>query len=147
MDKSVLSDFYASFIAFLMMSKQQIVAIGNEQGLTAMQIFTLLYIDPENMRPMNTLSGTLSCDPSNITGIVDGLEHKKLIARIENPKDRRVKMLKLEPAGEKIRQRVFAELVDKNEAAFFRALNETERTQFIAIMRKVTASFPNRINF
>lgn len=145
MDKSVLNDFYASFVAFLMTSKQQIIAIGASQGLTAMQLFTLLYVDPENPRPMSTLSAILSCDPSNITGIVDGLEQKKLITRTENPKDRRVKMLKLNSAGEKMRRQILVELVDKNEATFFGVLNETERAQFVAIMRKVTALCPNRI--
>jgi DNA-binding MarR family transcriptional regulator len=145
MDKELINDFYASLVAFLMMSKQQIVSIGVDHDLTAMQIFTIMHIDPDNPRPMNSLRNVLACDPSNITGIVDGLEHKKLISRIENPKDRRVKMIKLEKAGEDVRDKVISELVDKNEQAFFAILNEEERQQFAKIMSKVTATCPNRV--
>lgn len=145
MDKEVLNDFYSSLVAFLMMSKQQIIAIGMDHGLTAMQIFTILHVNPDDPQPMNSLSGVLACDPSNITGIVDGLEHRKLIKRVENPKDRRVKTLRLEKAGEELRDKVFQELVGKNEKAFFAALNDEEREQLANIMRKVTEACPTRV--
>lgn len=145
MDKSLLNDFYVSLVAFLMLSKRQIISIGADHDLTPIQIFTLLHINPDEPKQMNTLSTVLGCDPSNVTGIIDSLENKQLISRVENPNDRRVKMIKLEEKGIAVRNQVFEELVEKNERAFFAVLSEEERKQFAAIMRKVTAECPNRV--
>jgi DNA-binding MarR family transcriptional regulator len=55
-------------------------------------------------RPMQAFKQIFNCDASNVTGLADGLEHKKLLKRYENENDRRIKMLKLTAAGEKLRR-------------------------------------------
>jgi len=50
------------------------------------------------------LSRKLLVSPSNITGIIDRLEKKKLVQRIRKKEDRRVNLIRLTPEGEKIGQ-------------------------------------------
>ena len=48
---------------------------------------------------MSRLAETLSCDASNVTGLIDRLESRGLVRRQPSPADRRVKVLQLTPAG------------------------------------------------
>lgn len=65
-------------------------------------------------RSMGELAEVLSCDASNVTGIVDRLEARGLVERQVVPDDRRVKRLVLTPEGSALWQahhdRVFAEV-------------------------------------
>ena len=56
--------------------------------------------------PMGGAAGKLHCDPSNVTGIVDRLETRGLIARRQLAKDRRVKHLVLTAEGRRLKRRV-----------------------------------------
>jgi len=52
---------------------------------------------------MGRLAETLSCDASNVTGLVDRLETRGLVERRPSADDRRVKVLRLTPAGSRLR--------------------------------------------
>lgn len=56
--------------------------------------------------PMRQLADWLSCEPSNVTGIVDGLERRGLATRRPAPGDRRVKHVVLTEAGEHKRRQL-----------------------------------------
>ncbi|MEX2622172.1 MAG: MarR family transcriptional regulator, partial [Acidimicrobiia bacterium] len=56
--------------------------------------------------PMSQLAEALSCDRSNITGLIDRLEQQDLVTRREDPADRRVKMLVLTAKGRKRRAQI-----------------------------------------
>jgi DNA-binding MarR family transcriptional regulator len=60
-------------------------------GLTGAQarVLSLLALEP---LPMRQIAHRLKCEPSNITGIVDRLEARELVAREPSPGDRRVKV-------------------------------------------------------
>ena len=60
-------------------------------------------IEPDRPLPMGRLADTLSCDASNVTGLVDRLESRGLIRRRASAADRRVKVLELTPAGSRLR--------------------------------------------
>ena len=68
-----------------MENRARLMAALEELELTFMQAHVLRLLDPEKPRPMGELADTLKCDASNITGIVDRLEARGLVA-IE-PKD------------------------------------------------------------
>lgn len=57
-------------------------------------------LDPARPTPMGALAGLLGCDPSYVTGIVDGLEARGLVTRQTADRDRRVKELTLTSDGE-----------------------------------------------
>jgi MarR family transcriptional regulator, organic hydroperoxide resistance regulator len=56
--------------------------------------------------PMHTLASLLACDSSNVTGIIDRLEARGLVARRPSREDRRVKHVLLTAAGRRLRSRM-----------------------------------------
>jgi DNA-binding MarR family transcriptional regulator len=58
--------------------------------------------------PMHELAELLGCDSSNVTGLVDRLEARDLVARQPSADDRRVKHVVLTAAGEELRSRMLA---------------------------------------
>jgi DNA-binding MarR family transcriptional regulator len=57
-------------------------------------------------QPMSVLADYLSCDASNVTGLVDRLESRGLVERRNAEHDRRVKLLCLTEAGAEVRLRL-----------------------------------------
>jgi MarR family transcriptional regulator, organic hydroperoxide resistance regulator len=84
--------------------RPRIVAIAAEFDLTLMQANVLHLLDEP--LPMSTLAERLSCDASNVTGIVDRLEARGLIERRGAEGDRRVKLLAVTRRGVALRRRL-----------------------------------------
>jgi len=127
---------YVTFLELLLKAKHQLVAIGNEFGLTGMQTFTLVLTDPDELQPMNNLCSVFCCDASNVTGIIDGLEQKKLARRQNHPKDRRIKVVQLEPEGLKVRTQIMRRLTGRYSELFGK-LTDAETKQLVALLEKL----------
>lgn len=82
--------------------------IAKAHDLTPVQAKLLLGL--AEPAPMRSLSDSMCCDPSNITGVVDRLEERGLIQRTEDPSDRRVKIVQATPTGRKLRDTFVARL-------------------------------------
>jgi len=82
--------------------------VCSEFDLTPAQGQALKVLDPGRPVPMSTLAEALLCDASNVTGIVDKLESRGLIARQGTDHDRRVKQLAVTERGRKIRDKLVA---------------------------------------
>lgn len=76
--------------------------------LTPVQGLALRTLDPEAPLAMSALAETLACDASNVTGVVDKLEARGLIARQGAENDRRVKMLVVTAKGRELRRQLLA---------------------------------------
>lgn len=83
-------------------------SIAASHDLTAVQAKVLMFLG--DGEPMRCIAENLSCDPSNITGVVDRLQDRGLITRTEDPQDRRVKILQPTAAGRKLRDVIGLEL-------------------------------------
>ncbi len=142
MVKTVIPPFYDSLVQFLALSKHQMFAIAADYNLTSMQSFMLLLMHDGEVRTMNSFCGVLGCDASNVTGLVDGLERKKLLGRTESPTDRRVKVVTLTPQGTAIRQAILQRLSDHNQSYILSKLTEKEVEQFTKLIRKITDGCP-----
>jgi DNA-binding MarR family transcriptional regulator len=130
-----LESSYLALVEFLMLSKHQIVAVGAEHDLTGIQAMTIFFLD--HPRPMRELTAIFNCDPSNITGIIDGLEEKQLAERCENPTDRRVKMVQLQPKGAAFRTALLNHLVGP-DSLILGKLTQSEVSQFITLVNKIS---------
>jgi MarR family transcriptional regulator, organic hydroperoxide resistance regulator len=86
--------------------KPRHVAIAAEFDLSPMQAFALRLLEPGTPLAMSDLAEALHCDASNVTGIVDRLEARGLIARGGADHDRRVKMLTVTDEGAALRTRL-----------------------------------------
>src|SRR5437667_12890920 len=83
--------------------REHLPSAGTAFGLSPAQCHVLHLIEPGRPLPMGRLAETLACDASNVTGLVDRLESRGLIRRQTSPRDRRVKVLHLTPAGARAR--------------------------------------------
>jgi DNA-binding MarR family transcriptional regulator len=129
--------FYLSLIKFMLQTKQELMTSSADFGLTVMQTFTLLLIDSEEPRSMNYFRKLYQCDASNITGIIDGLESKGLVARHEHPNDRRIKVIVFKPAGETLRSQLVEHIAEAN-AHILNELDDQEAMQLVGLIDKMT---------
>src|SRR6266699_1631095 len=85
-----------------------------EFDLSPIQCHVLHLIEPGHPLPMSRLADTLSCDASNVTGLVDRLEARGLVRRRPSARDRRVKGLELTPAGVRIRAQLLTRMAARS---------------------------------
>jgi DNA-binding MarR family transcriptional regulator len=104
-------EFWPTLVEFLFATKSWWVALCAEFDLTPAQGQALKVLDPARPVPMSTLAEALFCDASNVTGIVDKLESRGLIARQGTDHDRRVKHLAVTERGRRIRDKLVAALM------------------------------------
>jgi len=83
--------------------RAHLLASGAEFDLSPIQCQVLHLIEPGRPLPMSRLAETLSCDASNVTGLVDRLESRGLVQRQPSASDRRVKVLQLTSTGSRLR--------------------------------------------
>jgi DNA-binding MarR family transcriptional regulator len=63
---------------------------------------------------MGRLAETLSCDASNVTGLVDRLESRGLVQRRSSAGDRRVKVIHLTAAGSRLRAQLLKRMTARS---------------------------------
>jgi DNA-binding MarR family transcriptional regulator len=86
---------------------------------------------------MSDFMKIFNCDASNVTGLVDGLEQKNLASRYEIQQDRRLKMVKLEAKGRRVRTALIKGLT--HGSPLLARLNPDELTIFVELLRKITS--------
>lgn len=86
--------------------KPRMIELARELDFSPAQLHSLRLLEPDVETPMRALARQLFCDPSNVTGIVDRLVARGLVERRGSDTDRRVKIIRLTPEGERIRASV-----------------------------------------
>jgi DNA-binding MarR family transcriptional regulator len=82
-----------------------------------------------------TLAGTIAYDRTTITGVVDRLAQKGLVARNPSPRDRRAHQLSITKAGEKTLQQI-EPAVQAAQQAMMAGLTVAEAKELMRLMRK-----------
>jgi DNA-binding MarR family transcriptional regulator len=119
--------------------KYGMMKTAEEHDLTLMQAMALCLLDPDTGIPMNSLSRYLTCDPSNVTSIVDRLVEAKLIERTESERDRRIKMITLTEAGLALREELLG-IATENRFPAIDTLSNEEMHTLIALITKAMGS-------
>ena len=101
--------------------------LAAELQLSPAQCHVLHLIEPGRPIPMKQLAATLSCDASNVTGLIDRLESRGLVRRLPGAADRRVKELDLTPTGARLRAQLI-ERMTAPPASFGRLSARDQRT-------------------
>ena len=99
---------------FFFAQRGHLPASGAEFDLSPIQCHVLHLIEPGRPLPMSRLADTLSCDASNVTGLVDRLESRGLVRRWPSPRDRRVKVLHLTPTGARLRAQLLTQMAGRS---------------------------------
>jgi DNA-binding MarR family transcriptional regulator len=92
--------------------------------------------------PMSELASRLGCDSSNVTGLVDRLEARELVARQPSCEDRRVKHVVLTGGGQAIRQRMLDRIGQAPDG--FERLTANEQRQLRDLLRRALQEEPER---
>ena len=99
---------------FFFAQRGHLPSSGAEFDLSPIQCHVLHLIEPGRPLSMSRLAGTLSCDASNVTGLVDRLESRGLVRREPSPQDRRVKVLQLTPTGARLRAQLLRQMTRRS---------------------------------
>ena len=98
---------------FFFAQRAHLPASGAAFDLSAAQCHVLHLIEPGRPLPMSRLADTLSCDASNVTGLVDRLELRGLVQRQASSRDRRVRVLQLTPTGTRVRAELLGQMAKR----------------------------------
>jgi DNA-binding MarR family transcriptional regulator len=104
-------------------------------GLSHVQCQVLHLMEPGEPVPMSRLAEVLSCDASNVTGLVDRLEARGLLERRPSPDDRRVKVLDLTPAGARLRGEMLRHMT--GETLPLSSLTLDERRALVKLLERL----------
>ncbi|HEX4997980.1 MAG TPA: MarR family transcriptional regulator [Terriglobia bacterium] len=122
-------------LKFFFSQRAGIPALAAEFELSPAQCHVLRLIEPGHPVPMGQLATTLSCDASNVTGLVDRLEARGLIRRHPSTEDRRIKVLELTPPGVRLRTVVLERLSEPPEP--MKRLSPAEQRALVRILRRL----------
>jgi DNA-binding MarR family transcriptional regulator len=111
--------------------------VAEAHKITLMQALTLCLLEPDKSVPMNSLSTFLSCDPSNVTGIVDRLVLGSFIERKECVEDRRIKTITLTEQGLTLR-RTLLKIAAEKRLPKLTELTAKEIEELIRLLDKAT---------
>jgi DNA-binding MarR family transcriptional regulator len=87
---------------------------------------------------MKDLGKRMHCDPSFVTLVADMLEKRGLARREPHPADRRVKNIVLTDEGLSMKHRLETQIAAR--MPWNQALNDDERTQLLALIRKMLSA-------
>jgi DNA-binding MarR family transcriptional regulator len=120
---------------FYFVQRRHLPTWGEEVGLSHVQCQLLHLIEPEQPVPMRRLATLLACDASNVTGLVDRLESRGLVARQASPQDRRVKVIALTATGARLRAQLLQHVTARPLP--LSALTPDERRTLVRILERL----------
>ena len=113
--------------------RRRFLIAAAELDLHPAQAGALLQLD--SPLPMTELAALLACDNSNVTGLIDRLEARGLVARQPSSQDRRVKHVVLTAAGRRLRERMLTRVGRPTRG--FERLSPDEQRQLGDLLRQV----------
>lgn len=120
---------------FFFTQRGQLPSWGAEFGLSPVQCHVLHLIEPGRPLAMSRLAATLSCDASNVTGLVDRLEARGLLVRRPAPGDRRVKVIDLTPTGSRLRAQLLRRMT--GQAVPLSRLSAPDRRALVRMLERL----------
>ncbi len=132
-DRAVAEEVLRLFAGLAMSIKEDVAKSAESLGLSAPMFQALMSMGPPCSQ--RELAGTLHYDASNVTGIVDRLEERGLVERQVDPKDRRIRLVVVTPAGVELRKQLI-ELVLVNGHTLV-GLSAGEQLQLRDLLRKI----------
>ncbi len=100
MDKDIF-ELVREINATVSVCKQWAVSNIPQNGLSQARMYTLIYLRDNGSSPMRDLKNFLGTSPTNITGLVDGLEQDGFVTRVADPEDRRVTRIVITDSGKR----------------------------------------------
>jgi DNA-binding MarR family transcriptional regulator len=138
---SYTTSLWVRFLRFGLQSYKKLEDALEKAGLTPPQFYVLATIGYAGGLPFGEIGAKMMVTVSNLTGIVDRLEEKKLVLRRRDENDRRVIHVVLTEKGAKLHKTTIP-LFEKSVAQIFSSLDSSEQKELSALLRKLNQEAP-----
>jgi DNA-binding MarR family transcriptional regulator len=138
---SYTTSLWVRFLRFGLQSYKRLEDALDKAGVTPPQFYVLATIGYAGGLPFGEIGAKMMVTVSNLTGIVDRLEEKKLVLRRRDEKDRRVVHVVLTEKGAKLHKTTIP-LFEKTVAQIFSSLDISEQKELSALLRKLNQESP-----
>ena len=139
-NQKVMSNGAVTF--FLYLNKAEKYA--GEYGLSFGDMVVLRYLyglkDEINLSQLR--DGVMMLSGASITKITEKLVQRGVLARRENPKSRREKLVKITPKGRKLYARLMKQIHKLNTRAT-KGLNSAEKSRFVKVLNAIQGNLIN----
>jgi DNA-binding MarR family transcriptional regulator len=127
-----------TFFALLMQHRSYFQGLFAEIGISAPQVQVLHFLS-EGPLTMRELATKCNCEPSNLTGLIDQLEAKRMVQRKVAKTDRRVKLVSVTRTGRAFRDKLFARLSEP--VPWMSALSAQDQQQLLSVVQRALLLF------
>lgn len=108
-----------------------------ETGLSFVKLGVLSHlVEAERPLPLGQLAGRIACVKSNMTQLVDRLEADGLVARVDDPEDRRSVLAAITAEGRK-RYNLGVRALAERERELFAEFNAEERKRLLSFLKRL----------
>jgi MarR family transcriptional regulator, 2-MHQ and catechol-resistance regulon repressor len=122
------------FLRFNLLSHKKLESDLGKVGLTPPQFYVLATIGYFGSLPFGEIGAKMMVTVSNLTGIVDRLEQKKLVVRKRDETDRRVVHVKLTDKGTSLYKSTIP-LFERSISEIFSSLDLSRQKELSALLR------------
>src|SRR6266481_910418 len=133
---SYTTGLWIRFLRFSLASHKKLEEDLEKLGLTLPQFYVLATIGYAGGLPFGEIGAKMMVTVSNLTGIVDRLEEKKLVARKRDENDRRVVHVVLTDKGAKVYKSTIP-LFESSVSKIITILAGPEQKELSALLRKL----------
>jgi DNA-binding MarR family transcriptional regulator len=137
------TSLWVRFLRFSLQSHKRLEDDLSKVGLTPPQFYVLATIGYAGGLPFGEIGAKMMVTVSNLTGIVDRLEEKKLVLRKRDEDDRRVVYVVLTDKGAKL-YRSTLPVFEKTVSEIFSALDGAQQKELSALLRKLNPETAHR---
>jgi DNA-binding MarR family transcriptional regulator len=139
---SYSTSLWVRFLRFNLSSHKKLESDLGKIGLTPPQFYVLATIGYAGSLPFGEIGAKMMVTVSNLTGIVDRLEEKKLVLRKRDETDRRVVHVTLTEKGTKLYKSTIP-LFEKSISEIFSSLDLTSQKKLSTLLRNLNrATWP-----
>lgn len=133
------TSLWVRFLRFNLLSHKKLEDELEKLDLTSPQFYVLATIGYAGGLPFGEIGAKMMVTVSNLTGIVDRLEEKKLVSRQRDDQDRRVVHVVLTDRGTKLYKNSIP-LFEKSISLVYTALDKAQQKELSALLRKLNRS-------
>jgi len=147
MPKALASLFIAASVGRLshLFPRWMSAKIEKVHDVTSSQILAIFIISQEEQVTMGQLAQMLDLTPRAITGLMAGLEKKKLVTRTKDQSDARITWLSLSEAGRRFLKNTRPD-ASKKLSRLFEVLTKKEQIELVRIIEKLTDHMKSQID-
>ncbi len=130
------TSLWVRFLRFNLLSNKKLQDALEKLDLTSPQFYVLATIGYAGGLPFGEIGEKMMVTVSNLTGIVDRLEEKGVVARERDARDRRIVRVRMTEKGARLYKNTIP-LFEKCIAQFFAPLDKSQQKELSSLLRKL----------